>query len=78
MEQGKNLSFGGRTQAFWYLKPGESHTLQWNELGLYDYYYVNPDPKACGSKPFKVIPGVYRVIIGDWIKSEPQVFAISL
>jgi hypothetical protein len=62
-----NISYGGGTQGFWHLQPGDTHSWPWNFMGLYDYDYVNGN-----NKPFKVVPGVYRVIIGGTIDSKYQ------
>lgn len=61
----KYISYGGGTQGFWRLQPGDTHSWPWNFMGLYDYDYVNGDNKL-----FKVVPGVYKVTIGGTIDSK--------
>ena len=62
-----NISYGGGTQGFWRLQPGDTHSWPWNFMGLYDYDCINGN-----DKPFKIVPGIYRVIIYGKIMSEPR------
>jgi hypothetical protein len=68
----RNVTLGGGTQGFWSLKPGQSYTWPWNVEGMYDFDYVRPDPYTDPFKPFTVVPGIYRVIIGGTIDSKYQ------
>lgn len=63
----KDISLGGGTQAFWSLQPGDSHSWPWDFGGLYDIDYINGNDKL-----FKIVPGIYRVIIYGKIMSEPR------
>ena len=63
----KYISYGGGTQGFWRLQPGDTHSWPWDFMGLEDYDYVNGN-----NEPFKVVPGVYRVTIAGTIDSKYQ------
>ena len=64
----QNISLGEGTQASWLLAPGETHNWDLKREALFDWSSY-PD----GSKPFTIIPGIYRVLIfGETYSEKPE------